>query len=152
VRREVYCWDWYEWDTWTRVCIDMTGTPSLALTLIWLRRPKIFWTLFLSVSQSQVRRIEKREQKFFERLSHICARLGQGVSVILVSMVSLASQSYRSHLGHFDAVILGTPYMPRIATPTQTFVTIIWETFVIENTSKIWMINLVWTRMILRWS
>ena len=37
------------------------------------------------------------------------------------------------------------------ATPTQKFFAIIWETFEIENTSKIWMINLVWTRMILRW-
>ena len=38
VRREMYCWDWYKWDAWTRVCSDMTETPSLPLTLIWLRR------------------------------------------------------------------------------------------------------------------
>ena len=86
--------EWYEWDTKLTVDTDMTETPWPKLAQIWLRRPKFFWSLFLSVSQSQVCRIEKREQNFFGRLSHICARLGQGVSVILVSTVSLASQSY----------------------------------------------------------
>ena len=102
-------WDRYEWDAWIRVYSDMTETPNLPLTLIWLRRldpnlhtydwdAQFFWSLFLSVSQSQVCRIEKRKQKNFGCPSHICASLGQGVSVILVSTVSLASQSYHCKL------------------------------------------------------
>ena len=40
----------------------------------------------------------KNNDKKMGRLSHICASLGQGVSVILVSTVSLASQSYHCKL------------------------------------------------------
>ena len=76
----------YDWDAKLTVDTNMTETPQN------------FLSLFLSVSQSQVCRIEKREQNFFGCLSHICARLGQGVSVILVSTVSLASQSYHCKL------------------------------------------------------
>ena len=71
---------WYDLDAWTRVCSGLTQTPNLPLTLIWLRRldPNLhrydfrisrydwfFWSLFLSVSQSQVCRIEKRQHHFF---------------------------------------------------------------------------------------
>jgi len=90
--------DRYDWDTKFTVDTDMTETPQPKLAQIWLRRPKIFKSLFLNVSQSQVCRIKKRKQKFFGRLSHICASLGWGVSVISVSTVNFVSQSYRSKL------------------------------------------------------
>ena len=28
VRREVNCWNWYDWEAWTRVCSDMSETSS----------------------------------------------------------------------------------------------------------------------------
>ena len=126
VRREVSRWDWYDWNAKTRVCSDMTETPNLPLTLIWLRRldpnshrydwdAPIFLSLFLIVLQSQVWRIEKREQIFFGRLSHICARLGQGVSVILVSTVSLASQSYHCKLWFKRLTHISLSSTPRVS-------------------------------------
>ena len=64
------------------------------------------------------------QEQFFWRLSHICESSGRGVTVISVSMVNKASHSiqsqrrtvshsYRSHLAHFVAVILGTPLWTR---------------------------------------
>ena len=76
----------------------MIETLEPEFAQIWLRRSKFFWSLFLSVSQSQVRRNEKREQEFFGRLIHIWSSLGQGVSVISVSAEHLASHSYRYRL------------------------------------------------------
>ena len=90
--------EWYEWDTKLTVDTDMTETPWPKLAQIWLRRLKFLSSLFLSVSQSQMCRIEKQAKKIFGRLSHICASLGQGVSVISVSNVSLVSHSYHSKL------------------------------------------------------
>ena len=58
MRREVYPWDWYDWDTLTQTCTDMTGMTH----------------------------------------SHIRESLGQGISVLSVSMVSLTSQSYHCKL------------------------------------------------------
>ena len=43
-------------------------------------------------------------------LSHITSNSGSSVSIISVSAVNLGSHLYRFHLGHFDAVILGTPF------------------------------------------
>ena len=43
------------------------------------------------------------------------ARLSLTDSVISVSTVSFASHSYRSQMGRFDAVILGTPYIVGVA-------------------------------------
>ena len=43
------------------------------------------------------------------RLSHIGVNGKLGASVISLQTLVQASQSYQSHLGHFDAVILGTP-------------------------------------------
>ena len=88
---------------------------------------QFFLSLFLSVSQSQVCRIEKRKQKKFGCPSHICASLGQGVSIISVSVVNLASRSYRSHLGHFDAVILATPYINWLKLNSRIFFLVIWS-------------------------
>ena len=134
MRREVYCWDWYEWDAWTRVCSDMTETPSLPLTLIWLRRldpnlhrydwdaPKFFDRYFwVCRSSTQVCRIEKREQKFFGPLSHICASSGQGVSVILVSTVSLASQSYHCKLWFKRLTHISLSSTPRVSLISVSF-------------------------------
>ena len=96
VRRLNQILQWYDWDAKLTVDTNMTETPWPNLAQIWLRRPKIFWSLFLSVSQSQVCRIEKRDQNLFGRLSHICARLDQGVSVKSLQTLVQASQSYQS--------------------------------------------------------
>ena len=69
----------YEWDARSTVETNMTETPLSKLAMIWLRRPKIFWLLFLSVSQSQVCRIEKRKHSLT-----VLASLGQGVSALSV--------------------------------------------------------------------
>ena len=109
VRREVYCWNWYEWDAWNRVLTDMTETQNRPLTLIWLRdldpnshrydwdAQKNFIAIFI-LTQSLVCKIKVREDNFFERLRHICASLGRGISVISESTAGLASQSYRFKL------------------------------------------------------
>ena len=85
VRREVFPWDWYDWDTGTRVWSDMTETPRSKLTEIWLRLPK--FSSFLSLSQSQVCWIKKPEQ--------FLRRLRLRLSVISVSMKSIVYKSYQ---------------------------------------------------------
>ena len=58
--------------------------------LIWLRQN--------GPNETDMSEFNNNDQKNLGRLSHICASLGQGVSVILVSTVSLASQSYHCKL------------------------------------------------------
>ena len=104
----------YDWDAWTRVCSDMTETSSLPLTLIWLRRldpnvhrlsvtdmtetPHFFGSLFLSVPQSQMCKIEKRKQFFWVAQSYLCKIGPRRLRVISVSTVSFVSQSYNCKL------------------------------------------------------
>ena len=88
-------WHWYDWDTSTQTCTDILRPPKKS-------------SLFFILTQSQVCKIKMQEQNFFGRLSHICASSGRGVSVISVSTVGFASQSYRSQLDRFGVVILGT--------------------------------------------
>ena len=121
VRRLNQISQWYDWDAKLTVDTDMTETPWPKLAQIWLRRPKIFLSLFLSVSQSQVCKIEKREQNFFGCLSHICARLGQGVSVILVSTVSLASQSYHCKIWFKRLIHISLSSTPRVSLISVSF-------------------------------
>ena len=108
-------WDLYDWDVKPSVDTDMTETPRPELEQIWLRRPKKFSSLFFILTQSQLETLKCVKSKcknkfFFERLSHICANSVRGVSVISVSTLGFASQSYRSHLGHFVALILLMKY------------------------------------------
>jgi len=92
-------WDWYEWDARFTDETDMIEKLEPEFAVIWLSLQWYDWDAKLTVdTKSQVCRIEKRKQKFFGRLSHICASLDQGVSVILVWTVSLASQSYHCKL------------------------------------------------------
>ena len=165
VGRRVYCWDWDDLNAWTRVGIDTTETPNLSLTLIWLRRfdpnlhryesydmtempRKISFSLFRFYTLETATRSKITTKKIGASQSYlrydICASLGLGVSVLLVSTISLASQidansgssvsiisisavnlashSYQSHLGHFVAVILGTPYKRSFAqSPKNAF-------------------------------
>ena len=44
-------------------------------------------------------------------LTHIYANSGSSVSIMPISAVNPASHSYRSQLGHFVVVILGTSYI-----------------------------------------
>ena len=122
VRREVYCWDWYEWDAWTRFCSDMTETPSLPLTLIWLRRldpilhrydwdaQKKFVLAFRFFTLETATQ-SKIKIKKLGRLSHINVNGKLGVSVISLQNLVQSSHSYRSRLDWFGAVILGIPYL-----------------------------------------
>ena len=121
VRRLNQILQWYDWDAKLTVDTNMTETPWPNLAQIWLRRPKIFWSLFLSVSQSQVCRIEKREQNFFGRLSHICATLGQGVSIILLSTVILAYQSYHCKLWFKRLNHISLSSKPRVSLISVSF-------------------------------
>ena len=59
----------YDWGVKLTVDTNMTVTPGPKLAQIWLRRPEK--SLFPSVSQSQVCRIEKRGQNILGCLSHI---------------------------------------------------------------------------------
>ena len=77
----------------------MTQTPK-----------KILFSLFDS-THLRLRHALNNDQKHLGRLSHISANSGSSVSIISVSAVNLVSHSYRSHSGHFDAVILGIPYI-----------------------------------------
>ena len=94
-------WDWYDWDAWTWVCINMT------------RRPKNFVCDFRFYTFETATRLEITIKKS-GRLNHICGKDSVPVwvkadCIISVSLLHLASHSYGSQLGHFDAVILGTP-------------------------------------------
>ena len=125
VRHEAYGWHWYDWDALTQTCTDMTETP------------KNFFACFSILHIWDWDTLKNNDDKDLRRLSHICASLGQGVSVISMSNVSLVSHSYdmshitpnsglsvsiisvsrvdftshsyRSQLDWFDALILGTP-------------------------------------------
>ena len=90
--------DRYEWDTKLTVDTNMTETPWPNLAQVWLRHPKNFWSRFSILHTWDCDTLKNNDQKILGRLSHICARLGQGVSVILVSMVSLVSHSYHCKL------------------------------------------------------
>ena len=90
--------EWYEWDTKLTVDTDMTETPWPKLAQIWLRRPKKFCSRFSILHSYDCDTLQNNDQKFLGRLSHICASLGQGVSVISVSTVSFVSHSYHSKL------------------------------------------------------
>ena len=120
VRREVYCWDWYEWDAWTRFCSDMTETPSLPLTLIWLRRLDPILHRYDSDAQKNCSRfsilhtwdcdtLKINNQKILGVLSHISVNGKLGVSIISLQNLVQASHSYQSWLDWFNAVILGIP-------------------------------------------
>ena len=112
-------WDRYEWDAWTRVWsgmshtvwlipyewdtkltvdTDMTETPWPKLAQIWLRRPKKICSRFSILHSYDCDTLQNNDQKILGRFSHICASLGQGVSVISVPTVSFVSHSYHSKL------------------------------------------------------
>ena len=95
VRRETHRWHWYDWDTSARTCTDMTETP------------KKFCSCILILHTWDCVRIKNNDENFFRRLSHIYASLCRGVSVISVSTVGFASQSYRSHLTDNDHLFGG---------------------------------------------
>ena len=124
--------DRYGWDARSTLATDMIETLQPEFAVIWLRRldPNLhkydwdatnFLVVILSVSQSQLETLKcvesKSENKTFwasqsylckfgsRRLSHITANSGSSVSIIPVAAVHLASHSYPSHFGHFDAVI-----------------------------------------------
>ena len=90
MRRVVNRWDWYEWFAWTRVCIDMIGTPSLPLTLIWLRQLGPNLHRYGMVSHSY------RCKLWFKPLNHISFSSYPRVSLISVSIRSFC----RSHIRH----------------------------------------------------
>ena len=90
--------DRYDWDTKFTVDTDMTETPQPKLAHIWLRRPKNFCFRFLILHTWDCDTFKNNDLKIFGRLSHICASLGRGVSVISVSTVNFVSQSYRFKL------------------------------------------------------
>ena len=94
VRRLNQSLQWYDWDAKLTVDTNMTETPWPELAHIWLRRPKKFCFRFSILHTWDCDTHKNNDQKILGRLSHICASSGQGVSVILVSTVSLASQSY----------------------------------------------------------
>ena len=124
-------WDRYEWDAWIRVYSDMTETPNLSLTLIWLRRldpnlhtydwdaPKnfVFALRFYTLETATHSKITIK--KILGRLSHICARLG--VSVILVSTVSLASQSYHCKIWFKRLTYISISSTPRVSLISVSF-------------------------------
>ena len=87
----------------------MSETRGVPLRLLWLRRlnqslHRYDWDAQKICSRFSIlhtwdcNTLKNNDQKILGRLSHICASLGQGVSVILVSTVSLASQSYHCKL------------------------------------------------------
>ena len=89
---ETYIWHWYDWDPSAQIGLNgaiLGSSLYIGGCLIWLRQtnpietdmsetrlarrvPKFFWSLFLSVSQSQVCRIDKQEQIFWALQSYLC--------------------------------------------------------------------------------
>ena len=114
----------YDWDTKLTIDTDMTETPWPKLAQIWLRRPKKFCFRFSILDTWDCDTRKNNDQKNLGRLSHICASLGQGVSVILVSTIILASGSYHcklwfKRLNHIS--LSGTPRVSLISVSFGSF-------------------------------
>ena len=113
--------DRYECDARCTAETDMSETLEPEFAVIRLRRldpilhrydwdaPNFFDRYFWVCRSLKCVESKSKNKIFFGRLSHITANSGSSVSIISVSAVHLASHSYRSHLAHFDAVILGIP-------------------------------------------
>ena len=121
--REVYRWYWYDCDAWTRFCSDITETLWPKLAQIWLRRSKFVWSLSLSMSKSQLYRIEKPEQFFLASQSYLCKfgsmflshiSVNDKLSVSIISLQTLVQVSqlyqnrrYISRLTQFNDEVHG---------------------------------------------
>lgn len=85
--------EWYDWDAKRTVDTEIIETPKNC-------------SCFSILHTFDCNRM--KTMKNCGRLNHNCASLGQGDSVISVSTVSIMSQSFRSQLGHYGAVKLGS--------------------------------------------
>ena len=91
-------------------------TTHLLKTLKRFQRSVTSWCWWLKVGHDLLTECRCRW-----RLSHICARLGQGVSVILVSTVSLASQSYHCKLWFKRLTHISLSSTPRVSLISVSF-------------------------------
>ena len=120
VRRLNQSLQWYDRDAKLIIDTNMTETPWPKLTHLWLRRPKKIVFAFRFYTLETATRLKITTKKI-GRLSHKCASLGQGVSVILVSMISLASQSYHCKLWFKRLNHISLSSKPRVSLISVSF-------------------------------
>ena len=117
----------YDWDAKLTVDTNMTATPWPKLAQILLRHPKKIVSSLFDSTHLRLRvcdTLKNNDTNCFGCLSHICASLGQGVSVISVSMVSLVSHSYHCKLG-----IKRLNHISFIGTPRVSLISVLFRSF-----------------------
>ena len=119
----------YDWDTKLTIDTDMTETPWPKLAQIWLRRPKKFCSRLSILHSYDCDTLQNNDQKILGRLSHICASLGQGVSVISVSTVSFVSHSYHSKLWFKRLNHISLKSRPRVSLISVS-IELVWRSYI----------------------